>query len=72
MSQANLMSPFTTVGPVAAFLDYPTALAYAEAIFTSPFTFNGQTPRDLVFLLPITPSPTLPATPTPPAATLTT
>lgn len=51
--------------PVAAFEDYPSALAYAQSKFTNLYGM-GESARDLIFLLNVTPTATPPA-PTPPA-----
>lgn len=57
MSQAQLMSPFNGGVPLAAFEDYPSALAYAQTNFKQTFAFNGQTAKDLIFLLTVSTTP---------------
>jgi hypothetical protein len=66
MSQPNLMSAMSTGAPLGAFQDYPSALAYAKTVFNQLLSFNGQTAKDLIFLITITPTSTI--SPTSPAA----
>jgi len=59
MSQGNYMVG-SKGAPVAAYLDYPSAFAYAKSIFKHMIG-SQENPRDLVFLVNI--SPTVAATP---------
>lgn len=43
--------------PVAAYMDYPSALAYAKTIFRRKIG-SSEDAKDLVFLITISPTPT--------------
>jgi hypothetical protein len=65
MSQGNYL--YGSKGePVAAYPDFPSALTYAQSIFKKVIG-SQETPKDLVFLLNI--SPTIPVPPPAPQAT---
>lgn len=51
--------------PIAAYSDYPSALAYAQTIFDPTMMFNMR-PTDLVFMIALSPAAAVaaPATPT--------
>lgn len=49
--------------PVAAYQDYPTALAFAETIFVPVFGYPVSA-KDLIYILTLTPTATVAPTPT--------
>lgn len=65
INQPNYLSLNMQTGvPVAAFIDYPSALTYAQGIYKQQFGMDTS-PRDLIFLISVggtTPTSTVPAT----------
>lgn len=66
MSQENFMLRSKGI-PIAAYPDYPSALKYAQSIFR-PVLGVQENPRDLVFLIAITPTTSVPPTTVPVAS----
>lgn len=47
--------------PQQAFIDYPSALAYAKSIYKNIYG-SQENPKDLVYLINLTPLPAIPVT----------
>lgn len=56
VSQENPLS-YNHPSPQQAFSDYPSALTYAQSIFSANYG-SPETARDLIYMIPLAPAPT--------------